>query len=1250
MLESQISCMNGEEGPCQSGHDEAPRAAWRAATSHEHESRGYQPLYGSTLRVRVRLRSFSPALPSVSRNSVRRLEQRRRWKAIRSWSIWRRLLETWRPLNGRRRLRIIISFVGPGGARELLRECPPGPFRLGAQMRTSVRLGRRSSVVSLAVSIAYAVVAWLFLSPGVARAQTPPPPEYPDLVLSQNPVAYFRLGETSIALGTTAEDSSSVQNDGFYTANWPDSNPPAAESGGAAYCEGNGSVYFSLSNNYAHSPPGQSNWVQVPHHSSYLPTQAALTVEAWVTATTSAQAAYAGIVTKATGTYDTGYGFYYHGNTIYFYVSTKTYSVGVPISSIVASNQFHHLVGTYNGSQILLYLDGVQVGSKAVAIGAPLPSSAPLTIGKGLYQFGWAGLIDEVAVYPSVLTAAQILEHYNVARATRTRLWSDSRAWRNGVLPTYTTEAKLTGACSVVLDVDNVEVDRITIDEGATLRFDPTKNLTLSSVKNVVVRGTLEMLPPAGVTHTLRITGADETAFVGSTTPVVPISPVATDIGLWVLGGGKLNVSGAAKTAWLRAAGDLLAGDDTIQLTGVPALWDWAVGDEIAIVPTSKSNLESSTSGEFEVRTIRSVDDAQSGTVSLGSVTNSQIAAPLMFDHPSASLPAAGQLPARTLGAEVLNLSRNARIEGMPPNVLFPRPSDTLQNRCTCAPCGSPACGHGRAHILIQNDRPVQHNLRNVALRHLGPRKKDPIVAKSRSLPISGRQALQFYHSGSNNVGVLVDNLVVRNAGSHAIVPVGTTGVFFTDAIAYDVVETPFWWDSPNTLSPTQSQIAASTSNFIVWDHSVAALVHSDALDPGYEVSGFQLGIGSDNYVAGSVAVGVQGTPPSAGFHAPMFAIGSANSWIMEDNLSHNNKSGGFDTLQDDNNDHLISSFATYRNQGPAISLGKAQNRYSGKSVALYDDGWAVGRGTNEAFVLRAGSGNQGADGRIRWEDVAVDVAGELPHILAIASDSPVSSPSTQTESLLIDWSVKGHTAQPITVDLPTGVVRKVDLVGWRIDSTERDLEPSDFEFNAFAQGNVIRVQRRDCTAYTITPNANNTASPVITPMPAFRLAPDTTCGTSCAGNCSASCPCPIGGVCSNASDCGEGLVCGSGNGAFFGLSRATNVCWSPWCEADPFSNCGWAGAPCGSTCSAATPCQSDSDCTGGEVCGVNNGPRFSRNPGRACWKPVCETAEVDSNCHTVFSDCGRCTCTPSCSNVVCGGTATDGCGGRCGG
>ncbi|MGW6411774.1 DNRLRE domain-containing protein [Streptomyces vinaceus] len=95
----------------------------------------------------------------------------------------------------------------------------------------------------------------------------------------------------------------------------------------------------------------------------------------------------------------------------------------ITTSASYNDNQWHHVVATQGPGGMVLYVDGAQKGTLAVtthenyagywhaggdSLGAwPNPPTSEF----------WAGQLDETAVYPSVLSAAQVQNHYALATA-----------------------------------------------------------------------------------------------------------------------------------------------------------------------------------------------------------------------------------------------------------------------------------------------------------------------------------------------------------------------------------------------------------------------------------------------------------------------------------------------------------------------------------------------------------------------------------------------------------------------------------------------------------------------------------------------------------------------------------------------------------------------------------------------------------------------------------------------------------------
>src|SRR5690606_14088009 len=132
-------------------------------------------------------------------------------------------------------------------------------------------------------------------------------------------------------------------------------------------------------------------------------------------------------------------------------------------------------------------------------------------------------------------------------------LWSDPATW-GGTVPGEADVVVIDKP--ITLDVD-ARVAGVRIGTGGELTFDPAQSRTLESTGNVEVSGVLRARPDrADVVHRLGFLGIDESLFVGDHT----MAPYETDVGVWVLAGGVLDLQGTRKRAWAHLAGSADAG------------------------------------------------------------------------------------------------------------------------------------------------------------------------------------------------------------------------------------------------------------------------------------------------------------------------------------------------------------------------------------------------------------------------------------------------------------------------------------------------------------------------------------------------------------------------------------------------------------------------------------------------------------------------------------------------------------------
>ena len=79
------------------------------------------------------------------------------------------------------------------------------------------------------------------------------------------------------------------------------------------------------------------------------------------------------------------------------------------------TNEWYHIVGTYDGSNMLLYVNGVRINSES-ASGSIATNNDLVSIGTDFISVAsnreFDGLIDNVAIYDLALTTAQIQQHF----------------------------------------------------------------------------------------------------------------------------------------------------------------------------------------------------------------------------------------------------------------------------------------------------------------------------------------------------------------------------------------------------------------------------------------------------------------------------------------------------------------------------------------------------------------------------------------------------------------------------------------------------------------------------------------------------------------------------------------------------------------------------------------------------------------------------------------------------------------------
>jgi YD repeat-containing protein len=154
------------------------------------------------------------------------------------------------------------------------------------------------------------------------------------------------------------------------------------------------------------------SYVEIPHNEVLNPRNA-ITIEAWIYPASNMQ--WRKIVSKSLGS-NTDYCIF-QGSTNNLGFSLKMGTVARTVYSPAGSvplGKWTHVAGTYDGTCMRLYINGIQVSSIAIC-GQINAHAEPLRIGGDAPDAYFAGMLDEISIYNIALTAAEILNHYEAA-------------------------------------------------------------------------------------------------------------------------------------------------------------------------------------------------------------------------------------------------------------------------------------------------------------------------------------------------------------------------------------------------------------------------------------------------------------------------------------------------------------------------------------------------------------------------------------------------------------------------------------------------------------------------------------------------------------------------------------------------------------------------------------------------------------------------------------------------------------------
>ncbi|HXJ55654.1 MAG TPA: LamG-like jellyroll fold domain-containing protein, partial [Verrucomicrobiae bacterium] len=256
----------------------------------------------------------------------------------------------------------------------------------------------------------------------------------------------------------------------------------------------------------------------------------AMTLEAWVNPTT-VSSAWRDVI--------------YKGNDIYYLMATTSNGSGRPAvggtfnavnvnlygTAVLAVNTWSHLAGTYDGTTLRLYVNGLQV-STLTQPGLIQTSTNPLQIGgDSIFGQTFQGQIDEVRVYNRALSAAEIQTDMNTAIGAAQNTAPTISAVSNQTINEDTSTA------AIAFTVGDAESSPASLVVSGS-----SSNPTLVPNANIVFGGsganrTVTVTPAAGQsgTATINVTVSDgtnsaNTSFVLTVTPLVNTAPTISAV------------------------------------------------------------------------------------------------------------------------------------------------------------------------------------------------------------------------------------------------------------------------------------------------------------------------------------------------------------------------------------------------------------------------------------------------------------------------------------------------------------------------------------------------------------------------------------------------------------------------------------------------------------------------------------------------------------------------------------------------
>jgi hypothetical protein len=219
----------------------------------------------------------------------------------------------------------------------------------------------------------------------------------------QNLTLFLTFDEGS---GTIAYDFSGNKNNGtLYNGTISCANPPTVGAGCPAWVDGKYGKALSFD--------GVDDYVNVGNASSLTPTNA-ITISAWIYPINTTVVVGRIVDKWYSAEAKSSYTLYLENQKVKMAIHTGTSDKYIAGTTTIQKDIWYHVVGTYNGSYVNLYVNGALDATPVSASGSIQTNTGDLNIGRYAYVGTdyFNGTIDEVRIYNKALSEEEIKAEY----------------------------------------------------------------------------------------------------------------------------------------------------------------------------------------------------------------------------------------------------------------------------------------------------------------------------------------------------------------------------------------------------------------------------------------------------------------------------------------------------------------------------------------------------------------------------------------------------------------------------------------------------------------------------------------------------------------------------------------------------------------------------------------------------------------------------------------------------------------------